>query len=258
MEKNNSLTIGERIKQCRLEHGMTQKDLAERMGISPIGISQYENGKRSPKIETVDRIAAAIGVDPAYLSNRGGENMNDLKVFEDPDFFPEFGKVRAIELCASPWFVGEDVASSIGYENPDSAVAKYVDPDNTTIYRLNGNDCFVLINMEGVYDLADYCYLHPVELDKAHAEAFVRWIETEIVPHLSQLTEIDRNLSRLSPENRTRVALFSARLVKEEMLTNDKQNLLRIYESLNRAGQKRVIEFARTTRLDPRFSEIEE
>ena len=75
MANDNSLTIAERIKQCRLEHGMTQKDLAERMGISPIGISQYETGKRVPKIETVDRIAAAIGVDPAYLSNRGGENM---------------------------------------------------------------------------------------------------------------------------------------------------------------------------------------
>ena len=79
MEKNNSLTIGERIKQCRLEHGMTQKDLAERMGISPIGISQYENGKRIPKIETIDRIASAIGVDPAYLSKRGGENMLNVK-----------------------------------------------------------------------------------------------------------------------------------------------------------------------------------
>ena len=79
MEKDNSLTIGERIKQCRLEHGMTQKDLAERMGISPIGISQYENGKRIPKIETIDRIASAIGVDPTYLSKRGGENMLNVK-----------------------------------------------------------------------------------------------------------------------------------------------------------------------------------
>ena len=79
MEKYNSLTIGERIKQCRLERGMTQKDLAERMGISPICISQYETGKRVPKIETIDRIASAIGVDPAYLSKRGGENMLNVK-----------------------------------------------------------------------------------------------------------------------------------------------------------------------------------
>lgn len=79
MEKGNSLTIGERIKQCRLERGMTQKDLAERMGISPVCISQYETGKRVPKIETIDRIATALGVDPTYLSKRGGENMLNVK-----------------------------------------------------------------------------------------------------------------------------------------------------------------------------------
>lgn len=62
------MTKGERIKQCRLERGMTQKDLAEKMGISPIGISQYETGKRVPKGETIARIADALGADPIYLS----------------------------------------------------------------------------------------------------------------------------------------------------------------------------------------------
>lgn len=55
-------TIEEKIKQIRKEKGMTQKELAEKMGVTYTVISGYERGKRKPKIETIIRIANALNV----------------------------------------------------------------------------------------------------------------------------------------------------------------------------------------------------
>lgn len=56
------MTIGERIKKARKKAGLTQKALADKLGIPYQGISQYERGVRKPKLETLDRIAEALGV----------------------------------------------------------------------------------------------------------------------------------------------------------------------------------------------------
>lgn len=59
--------IGERIKQVRKEAGMTQQQLAQRLGIPYQSIGQWERGIRKPKIETIQAIADAIGVSLDYL-----------------------------------------------------------------------------------------------------------------------------------------------------------------------------------------------
>lgn len=56
------MSIGKNIKQLRKQKKLTQKELAEKAGISEISIRQYENDKRNPKIEQVDKIAKALNV----------------------------------------------------------------------------------------------------------------------------------------------------------------------------------------------------
>lgn len=56
-------TIGERIKVFRLAQGMTQKELGAQMGVDQSTVRKYEAGKLNPKIETVKKIADALGVD---------------------------------------------------------------------------------------------------------------------------------------------------------------------------------------------------
>lgn len=46
---------------CRRRIGMSQRELAEKMGVTYQAISQYERGKREPKIEQVQRLCDAIG-----------------------------------------------------------------------------------------------------------------------------------------------------------------------------------------------------
>lgn len=56
------MTTGQLIKAARKKAGMTQAALAEKLDISYVGVSQWENDLRNPKLETLQRIAVALGV----------------------------------------------------------------------------------------------------------------------------------------------------------------------------------------------------
>ena len=61
------MTVGERIKNLRMQKGFTQKKLATLCGLATGTIQQYELEKRKPKIETLRRIADALDVSLAEL-----------------------------------------------------------------------------------------------------------------------------------------------------------------------------------------------
>ena len=44
----NQIKIGKFIASCRKEHGMTQANLAEKLGITDRAVSKWENGKSMP------------------------------------------------------------------------------------------------------------------------------------------------------------------------------------------------------------------
>lgn len=60
--------IGSRIKEQRKKRGLTQKELAEMLGISAHTLSKYEQNQREPKIKTIKQIANALGVSSAELT----------------------------------------------------------------------------------------------------------------------------------------------------------------------------------------------
>jgi tetratricopeptide (TPR) repeat protein len=63
-----AIRLGERLRQLRVGAGMTQTELAgERF--SKEYVSQIERGKTRPTQETIDWLAARLGVDPGFLAN---------------------------------------------------------------------------------------------------------------------------------------------------------------------------------------------
>ncbi len=59
--------VGQRIKSLRIERGLTQSDLAERLNVSYQQIQKYENGTSSVTVDRLFEIAAALGVRPSSL-----------------------------------------------------------------------------------------------------------------------------------------------------------------------------------------------
>ena len=56
------MLIGDNIRRFRKEREITQKKLGELCGIAEPNIRKYENGKQNPKLETIEKIASALGV----------------------------------------------------------------------------------------------------------------------------------------------------------------------------------------------------
>ena len=59
--------IPARIRTLRLERNLSQLELANRVGVAQTAISQFETGVKTPRLETLGRIAAALGISPAVL-----------------------------------------------------------------------------------------------------------------------------------------------------------------------------------------------
>lgn len=56
------MTTGQLIKAARKKAGMTQKELGAKLGVAYQTLAQWENDLRNPKLDTLQRIASALGV----------------------------------------------------------------------------------------------------------------------------------------------------------------------------------------------------
>ena len=59
--------LGARLRQLRLDNGLTQAELARRTGIHRPNIARVEAGRHTPSLDTLARIADAIGVSTAHV-----------------------------------------------------------------------------------------------------------------------------------------------------------------------------------------------
>ena len=56
-----------KLKKARVEAGLTQKQIAELVGLSKIGYQQIERGIRIGKIETWDKLEDLLGIHQRIL-----------------------------------------------------------------------------------------------------------------------------------------------------------------------------------------------
>ena len=60
-------TIGELISFSIEEKGMTQKELAKELGISPSRVSEFINGKSEPSLRIARALCTILGIAPAAM-----------------------------------------------------------------------------------------------------------------------------------------------------------------------------------------------
>ncbi|MBP0111479.1 helix-turn-helix transcriptional regulator [Bradyrhizobium vignae] len=73
-QKRTRATLGRKVKDLRLSLEMTQADLAEEAEVRRALVSEVERGEANPTLDSIVRIAMALGVDAADLlgSDRRG------------------------------------------------------------------------------------------------------------------------------------------------------------------------------------------
>lgn len=57
-----NIDTGKQIKEARVKAKLTQEKLAQKAGISVFTLQKYESGDRNPKIESLQKIANALGI----------------------------------------------------------------------------------------------------------------------------------------------------------------------------------------------------
>ena len=92
----------------------------------------------------------------------------------------QFGQLRAVlDERGEPWFVGSDVANSLGYSNPRKALRDHVDEEDKTrneSFLVNGTTP-VLINESALYTLV-------LKSKLENARKFRKWVTSEVLPSI--------------------------------------------------------------------------
>lgn len=65
-----NLVLGKRIKELRKEKGLTQQQLGDKINVTKVSICCYENGTRTPTLQTLLDLSEYFGVELSYFLGR--------------------------------------------------------------------------------------------------------------------------------------------------------------------------------------------
>ena len=128
--------------------------------------------------------------------------MNELMIFNNP----EFGEIRTVEVNGEPWFVGKDVATALGYKNPQEAVRNHVDDEDKGVSEVltpGGKQTVPVINESGLYSLV-------LSSKLPGAKKFKRWITSEVIPSIRKNGGYVNGQENMTPEELMAAALIMA------------------------------------------------
>ena len=95
LEHVDGKDLGERIAGLLKQLGITQRELAERIGITEVSMSRYIRGDRTPKGPVVANMATALNTTTDYLLGIGESNeekQEELSLPEDEAETRDFGE----------------------------------------------------------------------------------------------------------------------------------------------------------------------
>lgn len=73
----------DRLKESRIKSGLTQEQLAEKLGIAKSTLSGYESGNREPTVATIAKVMDILNIDANYLYQDETNSLTELVVSLD-------------------------------------------------------------------------------------------------------------------------------------------------------------------------------
>ena len=126
--------------------------------------------------------------------------MNELKIFENPDF----GQVRVVNISGEPWFVGKDVAEILGYAEPTKAIRTHcrrvskMDIGVQTGVRADGTPIKQTVEMSIIPEGDIYRLVARSKLPQS--EKFEMWVFDEVLPSIRKTGGYSLNIPKNLPE----------------------------------------------------------
>ena len=91
--------IGERIKRRRGELGMTQGDVANKVGVAISTVQRYEKGQiRKTKLPVVEAIARALDVSPSWLIGKSECKLCNIETSNIDAISIDLSKLKRIPI----------------------------------------------------------------------------------------------------------------------------------------------------------------
>ena len=150
-----SYVTGNTIRRLREKHGITQKELAERIHVSDKAISKWETGKGFPDVSVVEELAKALGVSLTELFT------GDLKTNEN-----QSGNMKKLRFYVCP--VCGNVITALG-EGSFSCCGILLPPEEA-----EAADGAHGIQVETIDDEYSVTMDHPME--KGHSISFLAYV----------------------------------------------------------------------------------
>ena len=140
------------IKEAREGAGLTQKQLSEKIGVAQSNLARWETGRRNPKLESLQRIAAACGVPADWLlSNKSEIAAIKAGLFNRPQTCKSvFSQIpqSLLDSCTANQIAEIAHAIDAAYQSGRKSTRAEVDEDGNDIVWLQiGND-FPLYGIE--------------------------------------------------------------------------------------------------------------
>lgn len=124
------MNMGERIKQLRLQKGLTQEELGKYIGVQKSAIRKYEKGSvTNLKRSSIETLAKLFNVTPSYLMCIDDDNNFENNMIDNKRVFPLLGSVKA----GYDYLASENI---IGYVTIDKKLA---DPENYFALKIVGD-----------------------------------------------------------------------------------------------------------------------
>ena len=79
------VSMGDKLRSLRIEKNLTQKQVADRIGLAISAVSSYESGSRYPTYDTLIKLARIFHVSTDYLLGIADKRNIDVTGLNDED-----------------------------------------------------------------------------------------------------------------------------------------------------------------------------
>lgn len=93
------MSVGATIKKLRLEHGMTQEELGQLLGVKKAAVQKYESGQvQNLKHDTIKKLCEVFGKNPSVFIFNESEILNEEQLRYEVGLIEQIQKTYGKEV----------------------------------------------------------------------------------------------------------------------------------------------------------------